>query len=221
MVPQWTRVKGWWPRRHDLQLPADGILHPPGDMYQLAQILRRGLDGAVAPQVHAYACQLHMGQVPLHMDAHPHHLVLVPQKPSRRSHRSAMITALWTAPARRRPPPGRPAPARSPENSRTTGLRPQLAFRGIRSIYGPGTPARRQRTICSGGLLASWGGPSPRTYMAHLRRPRCTLMTPHTWMPRQREMTPSILCRRLRLISRQGILPVHMKSLDFWQIHNI
>ena len=67
------------PAGHDLQLPADGILHPPGDMYQLAQILRRGLDGAVAPQVHAYACQLHMGQVPLHMDAHVQHLVLVPE----------------------------------------------------------------------------------------------------------------------------------------------
>ena len=63
----------------DLQLPADAALNAVRDGQQLLHLLRRGLGGAVARQVHANAGQNHMGQLPLYVNAHVHHLVLVPE----------------------------------------------------------------------------------------------------------------------------------------------
>lgn len=168
MVPQWTRVK-------ELVAPPETI----SSFRPMVSSTRRaictswprfsgcGLDGAVAPQVHAYACQLHMGQVPLHMDAHVQHLVLVPE-PSRRVPQVRHDHGLGgQLPAGRRPPPGRPAwPARSPENSRTTGPRPPARFPwGSAAAYT--APAPRPggsgRSAPGGCWPAGWPR-SPGTY---------------------------------------------------------
>ena len=63
----------------DLQLAADGLLHTAGQRCQLPHLLRRGLNGAVAAQVHADARKMHVGQVAFHMDAGVHQLVSVPE----------------------------------------------------------------------------------------------------------------------------------------------
>ena len=63
---------------HDLQLPPDALLHPARQRGELVHLLRRGLGGAVAAQIHADARQLHMGQFALHPLTDIDQLVLVP-----------------------------------------------------------------------------------------------------------------------------------------------
>ena len=212
MVPQWTRVKE--------------LVAPPGDMYQLAQILRRGLDGAVAPQVHAYACQLHMGQVPLHMDAHPHHLVLVPealpQVPQVRHDHGLVDSSL-------------------PGAGLLQGVqRGPLAFQGIVTPPGhivqlaqhgdpqqhirprhPGPAAADDLLQAAAGQL---GGPAVPEHTAHLRQAAAPLDdAAHLDAPggAAGDDLLHIVPQAAAADFQTGILPVHMRKPRFWQIHNI
>ena len=78
-TPVYQRVRAGGAAGDDLQLAADALFNARRNVQQSLHLLGRGLGGAVARQVHADACQLHMGQLPLHVDAHVHHLVFVPE----------------------------------------------------------------------------------------------------------------------------------------------
>ena len=63
----------------DVQLAADGGLHPLSGSHQLVHFLRSCLDRAIAPQVGTHSGQLQVGHLTLHLQGGLHQFILVPE----------------------------------------------------------------------------------------------------------------------------------------------